>query len=105
MVKGRSVAKKRKQSVQSNSSSVKSHKKARHIVHRVRDKLSQVKKRHIRTSIAIIGVIFFSAITMMVVYRGYNFEINWFSIIIVSLFLAFILGAVEYMYIVRVKGY
>ncbi|MFP4189431.1 MAG: hypothetical protein ACLFSL_00165 [Candidatus Woesearchaeota archaeon] len=75
------------------------------IHHRVRRHLSKVKKRHIRTSIAIIGVIFFSVVTMMIVYRGHNFPINWFSIIVVSTLLALILGAVEYLYIVRIKGY
>jgi Mg2+ and Co2+ transporter CorA len=73
--------------------------------HRIKEKLSNIKKRHIRTSIAIVGVIFLSVLTMLIVYRGYNFEINWFSIVIVSLILGFVLGAIEYLYIVRVKGY
>ena len=73
--------------------------------HRVRRNLSSVKKRHIRTSIAIVGVIFLTVVTMMIVYRGHNFPINWFSIIVVSTILALILGAIEYLYIVRVKGY
>jgi hypothetical protein len=71
----------------------------------VSKKLSEVKKRHIRTSIAIIGVVFLVTVTMLIVYRGYNFEINWFSIFVVSAILAFVLGGIEYMYIVRVKGY
>ena len=73
--------------------------------HRVKRNLSSVKKRHIRTSIAIVGVIFLTVVTMMIVYRGHNFPINWFSIIVVSTILALILGAIEYLYIVRVKGY
>ncbi len=73
--------------------------------HKVKKSLSSVKKRHIRTSIAIVGVIFLTVVTMMIVYRGHNFPINWFSIIVVSTLLALILGAVEYLYIVRVKGY
>ncbi len=75
------------------------------IHHKVKRNLSSVKKRHIRTSIAITGVIFLSVVTMLIVYRGHNFPINWFSIIVVSVLLALILGAVEYLYIVRVKGY
>ncbi len=73
--------------------------------HKIRSSLSKVKKRHIRTSIAIVGVIFLSVFTMLLVYRGYNFEVNWFSIVIVSSILALVLGAIEYLYIVRVKGY
>lgn len=79
--------------------------KSKKLRHRIKEKLSSIKKRHVRTSIAIVGVIFLSVITMLIVYRGYNFEINWFSIVIVSLILGFILGAIEYLYIVRVKGY
>ena len=73
--------------------------------HKIVRNLSRIKKRHIRTSIAICGSIFLSVVTMLIVYRGYNFEINWLSIVLVSLILAIVLGTVEYLYIVRVKGY
>ncbi len=73
--------------------------------HKIVRNLSNIKKRHIRTSIAISGVIFLSIVTMLVVYRGHNFEINWLSIVLVSVILAVVLGTVEYLYIVRVKGY
>ncbi len=79
--------------------------KAKRLRTKVSNRMNRIKKRHIRTSIAVVGVIFISAITMMVVYRGHSFPINWFSIVVVSTLLAVILGAVEYLYIVRVKGY
>ena len=73
--------------------------------HKIKRSLSQIKKRHIRTSIAITGVIFLSVITMLIVYRGHSFEVNWLSIVLVSVILALVLGTIEYLYIVRVKGY
>lgn len=71
----------------------------------IKRNLSKVKKRHIRTSITIAGVVWLVALTMLVIYEGYNFPINWFSIVIVSAILAFFLGGIEYLYIIRVKGY
>jgi hypothetical protein len=76
--------------------------KVKHHVHRM---TSKVKKKHIRVSIAVALVVFGSVVSMMIVYRGYNFPINWFSIVVVSVILAAVLGTIEYLYITRVKGY
>ncbi|MFW6230902.1 MAG: hypothetical protein ACOC32_02665 [Nanoarchaeota archaeon] len=100
MVKGRGTKTQRKASPAKVESV-----KAKKLRHRIKENLTAIKKRHIRTSIAIVGVIFLSVVTMLIVYRGYNFEINWLSIILVSAILGLVLGAIEYMYIVRVKGY
>ena len=81
------------------------HKHIKKHVDKARGKLSKIKKKHIRVSIAVALVIFGSVVSMMIVYRGYNFPINWFSIVIVSLILAIVLGTIEYLYITRVKGY
>lgn len=71
----------------------------------VKKHLSKVQKKHIRVSIAVVLVIFGSVMSMMIVYRGYNFPINWVSIMLVSIILAIVLGTIEYLYITRVKGY
>ena len=74
-------------------------------VDRVKHHLSKIKKRHIRVSIAVMLVVFGSIVSMLIVYRGYNFPINWFSIIVVSIILSIVLGTIEFLYITRVLGY
>ena len=71
----------------------------------VKKHMSKIQKKHIRVSIAVALVIFGSIISMLIVYRGYDFPINWFSIVIVSTILAGVLGTIEYLYITRVLGY
>lgn len=101
------VAKTKKSNAKKHTKKVQNtqNKESLRLHHKIKRSLSSVKKRHIRTSIAIAGVIFLSVITMLIVYRGHNFEINWLSIILVSVILALVLGTIEYLYIVRVKGY
>ncbi|MFP4112574.1 MAG: hypothetical protein ACLFPQ_05790 [Candidatus Woesearchaeota archaeon] len=88
--------------------------------HHVKKHLSKVEKKHIRTSIAVALVLFGSIVTMLIVYSqnpltvvvdGTPIDVELttgtkiFSIISVSVFLAAILGTIEYLYITRVKGY